>query len=136
MFCSTFDDAERKAFLVLAMKVALADHRVPFPEGLFVDELKKELGGDTPVDASGVYGEADLEPFKSAPSRVLVMLNLYCLAYADDEFHANEAQVIEDVGQAFGFSDEEIAQLAKWGANQSALMREAEKLMGADAGAA
>ena len=131
MLCNFLNATEQKAFMALAYKVALADHRVPMPESLFVDELKRELGNDIVAVPDEVYGPSDFEPFKSSISRLIVMLNLYCLAFSDDEFHINEAQVLKEVGRSLGFSEREIGQFSEWGENQSALMCEVEMMIDA-----
>ncbi len=120
--------------MVLVYKVALADHRVPLPEGLFVDELKSEAGFEEPLPGMEILGAADLEPFQTRDSRIVVMLNLLCLAFSDDNFHVNETKVLNDLAQSFGFSDEEYQELVDRGERQAKLMGEANLIVNRAAG--
>lgn len=134
MFRNLLSDSQWKAFIVLVYKVALADHRVPLPEGLFVDELKSEAGFEDSLPAMEVLGAADLEPFRTRESRIVVMLNLLCLAFSDEDFHINETTVLIGLARSFGFSDEEYLELVGRGKRQAQLMGEAGLIVNRAAG--
>lgn len=115
--------------MVLVYKVALADHRVPLPEGLFVDELMSEAEFEEPMSGMDILGETDLEPFQTRESRVVVMLNLICLAFSDKNFHINETVFLKDLTKSFGFSDDEYQNFVDRGQSQALLMSEANLMV-------
>ena len=110
---------QRRVFLALAYRLALADHWVPEAEDQFMDKLIFDLGLNEKVNAMDVMGDAELDVLNTTPARAIVMLELMALAYSDETYHANESEVMAEIGGKLGFSDAEIEQFRDWGRRQA-----------------
>lgn len=134
MWHGLFDERQKKAFVVLAYKVALADHWVPACEDDFFKKLCAKLGVEAAVPPESVLGPSDVRFFDARPARIAVVFDLLCLAYSDDEFHANEFDVLKDVSDSFGLTAMEFAAIQDLARQQVALRQELAAV--ADMGAA
>lgn len=122
---------EKKIFLALAYKVALADHWVPHPEGEFMDRLIEDIRVKDQVRAEDVIGMPDLAAIKGRRSRAIVVMDLICLAYSDANYHANESAVLRDVSASLGFSDSEFLTMKHWAMLQADVMQQASDFINA-----
>jgi uncharacterized tellurite resistance protein B-like protein len=124
---------EKKVFLALAYKVALADHWVPNPEGEFLERLMQDMNILT-VRAEDVIGKPDLGAIVSRRSRAIIVMDLICLAYSDAEYHANESVVLREVSASLGFSESEFLTMKQWAMLQADVMQQASEFINAAQG--
>lgn len=124
MWHGFFDDRQKKAFVALAYKVALADHWVPTSEEDFFKKLCAKFGVEASVPPESVLGPSDVRPFDGRPAQIEVVFDLLCLAYSDDDFHANEFEVLKDVSDRFGLTAIEFSAIQNLARRQVALRRE------------
>lgn len=131
MWHGYFDDRQKRAFVALAYKVALADHWVPASEDDFFKKLCAKLGVETSVPPESVLGPSDVRPFDSRPARIAVVFDLLCLAYSDDDFHANEFDVLKDIIDRLGLTAMEFAAIQNLARQQVTLRQELAAVAGA-----
>ena len=62
---------------------------------------------------------------------MIVLLELLTLGHADNDFHAVEIKVIEELGRAFGISNGDFAAISEWAKRQAKQFHDAAGLMGA-----
>lgn len=124
MWHGFFDDRQKKAFVALAYKVALADHWVPASEDDFFKKLCAKLGVEAAVPPESLLGPSDVRPFDGRPAQIAVVFDLLCLAYSDDHFHADEFEVLKDIVDRFGLTAMEFAAIQNLARQQIVLRQE------------
>ena len=129
MFLKQLTPEQKNSFLALATRLVMADGTVPPEEGAALDAMKAKMGGNPVAPPEEILGALNPAPFDSRKSRVIATLDLLVLSYSDDSFHAHEAGVINDLCDAFGFSDDEIAEMRAWAQRQAELFRECHGIL-------
>jgi len=129
MFLHKLNAEQRKAFLVMAQRISMADGEDDMGELDDIENLKAQLGLSYNPDMSEVLGDLPLTPFDTVESRVIAMMELLAIAYTDDYLHEAESDLIGDVASAFGFSQEQLNAIAGWSMNALDLRREGEALL-------
>lgn len=129
MFLTQLTPEQKNSFLAMATRLVIADGTVPPVEGAVLDAMKAKMGGNPVARPEEVLGSLNTAAFDSRKSRVIVTLDLLTLSYSDDKFHVNEAIVIDDICDAFGFSDDEIAEMRAWAQRQAELFRECHAIL-------
>ncbi len=114
MFLNSLNNDQRKSFLALATKMALADGRVAVQEVAILQELAVTFGHELDVPAEEVYGGINTAPFDNRSSRALTMMAMYFVAHVDEHLHIDESTVLVEVKEAFGFSDADAERLKAW----------------------
>ena len=128
MWLSALQPEQRKALLGLAHNVVVSDGLLdPNEEGM-MDAFKREM---ELLDVEADYLElAGIEKtFDSRKSRLIVLLNLLRLSYADGAFEIEEECLLKEVSQAFSVSDEDFLLLDNWVRRLCALEEEARNLL-------
>ncbi len=129
MWLSSLTAEQRQALMGLAHNVVVSDGLLdPNEEGM-LDEFKREMElkpGDHPeyLELSGIE-----KIFDSRKSRVVALLNLLRLGYADGAFEIEEECLLREVCKAFGLPDDEFLLLENWVRRLVALEDEARTLM-------
>lgn len=130
MWLAQLSEKQREALLGLAHNVVVSDGLLdPNEEGM-LDEFKREmdLGSAEDVEYLELSGIEDV--FDSHRSRVVALLNLLRLGYADGAFEVEEECLLREVCKAFQLPDEEFLLLENWVRRLVALEDEARALMG------
>ena len=129
MWLSALQPDQRKALLGLAHNVVVSDGLLdPNEEGM-LDEFRREMEL-TPHEQSEYLELKGIEQtFDSRKSRVIALLNLLRISYADGAFEIEEECVLKEVSRAFGVSDEEFLLLDNWVRRFHALEEEARGLL-------
>ena len=129
MFLSTLSDLQKETFLNLAHSVVVSDGDLSTAEELMLREMLREM--DLGPTAEGHYVEIDNvgEIFESNRSRVVVLISLIQLAYADDAFEIEEKCFIRDLSALFNIPREQLNLLENWVRRLISLQREALQLM-------
>jgi tellurite resistance protein len=129
MWLSSLSDAERHALMRLAHNVVVSDGLLdPNEEGM-LNEFRLEME----LTQSGEFEYLELDGietvFVSRQARIIVLLNLLKLSYADGAFEVEEECLLKEVSRAFSVSDEEFMLLDNWTRRLNALEVEARDLM-------
>lgn len=132
MFLHYLNSKQKIAFLVLAQRMSMIDGEDDRSERDVLNGLKGRLGITANPSMTAVLGDPDVSVFRSRKSRVIAMLELLTLAYADGYLHVAESDMISDITGTFGFDQEELNALAAWAMDALELTRQGEKLMADD----
>jgi tellurite resistance protein len=129
MWLSSLSAVQREALMGLAHNVVVSDGLLdPNEEGM-LDEFKQEMGLEHVnveyLELSGIE-----KVFDTRQSRVVALVNLLRLGYADGAFEIEEECLLREVCKAFQFPDEEFLLLDNWVRRLVALEDEARTLMG------
>ncbi len=129
MFLSTLSDQQKETFLNLAHSVVVSDGDLSPAEQLMMREMLREM--EMGPTAEGHYVDIDNvdEIFESNRSRVVVLISLIQLAYADGTFEIEEKCFIRDLSALFNVPREELDLLENWVRRLISLQREALQLM-------
>ena len=113
----------------LAHNVVVSDGLLdPNEEGM-LDEFRREMELHPTVEAEYLELDGVDATFDTRRSRIIVLLNLLRLSYADGAFEIEEECLLKEVGRSFGVSDEEFRLLDNWVRRFLSLEQEARILM-------
>lgn len=129
MWLSSLTEQQRHAALRLAHNVVVSDGILdPNEEGM-LDEFRREM--ELLDGAELEYLELDgiEEVFADRRSRMIVLLNLCKLSYADGAFEIEEECLLREISRAFAFSDDDFRLVDNWVKRICALEREAKVMM-------
>jgi tellurite resistance protein len=126
MWLSALTDDERQALMRLAHNVVVSDGLLdPNEEGM-LNEFRREME----LSQTGEFEYLELEGidavFPSRRARMIALLNLLKLSYADGAFEIEEECLLKEIGRAFAISDEEFMLLDNWIRRLNALESEAQ----------
>lgn len=123
-----FTNDQKAHFLALAYKVALADSWIRAPEESILQYLTRRVGIPSEEVSKATRGEPRLEMFTNRRTRILVLFELLCLAYSDNEFHVDESRLLLDISRQFQITEGDFAALKGLARRQAALDREIAKI--------
>ena len=132
MWLSSLSVEQREALMGLAHNVVVSDGLLdPNEEGM-LDEFKREMelqpGGEVEyLELSGIE-----KIFDTRKSRVVALLNLLRLGYADGAFEIEEECLLREVCRAFQLPEDEFLLLENWVRRLISLEEEARALMEQD----
>lgn len=128
MFLHELSPEQRRAALVLARQVINADRRLAIQEVERLDALYLEAGlGPEMASAPGEVGDLNVV-FPSARSRVVVILDLLLVGYADGELAPSEFAAIRDLAARMQVDAGVWETALEWAQRHQALMKEASAL--------
>ena len=129
MWLSTLSSDQRKALMRLAHNVVVSDGLLdPNEEGM-LNEFRREMElTSTDVEYMELDGVEQI--FGSRSARIVALLNLLKLSYADGAFEIEEECLLKEICRTFGLSDQEFLLLDNWVRRLNALEEEARQLMG------
>ncbi len=129
MWLSALQPEQRKALLGLAHNVIVSDGLLdPNEEGM-LDQFKREMDLHPSVEADYLELDGIEQIFSSRKSRVIALLNLIRLSYADGAFEIEEECLLKEISRTFEMSDDEFMLLDNWVRRLLALEDEARSLM-------
>lgn len=125
MWLSQLSGYQRLALLDLAHNVVVSDGLLaPGEEGMLA-EFKVEMGLP-PSHETGYLPLEGLETiFPDRKSRVVALINLLHLSYADGAFEIEEECLLKEVSRQFAFSEDEFLLFDNWVRRLLALQDEA-----------
>jgi hypothetical protein len=129
MWLSILQPEQRRALLGLAHNVVVSDGLLdPNEEGMLA-EFKREM--DLPPATEVEYLELDgIERiFDGRKCRVIALLNLIRLSYADGAFEIEEECLLKEISRTFEITDGDFLLLDNWVRRLLALEDEARALM-------
>ena len=129
MWLSSLQLEQRHALLGLAHNVVVSDGLLdPNEEGM-LDEFCREMGlqSDTNIEYLELDGIGAI--FDTRRVRVVALLNLLKLSYADGAFEIEEECLLKQIGECFEIDDAEFLLLDNWVKRLISLEEEAGSLM-------
>lgn len=122
---------QRRAFFVLARQVIDADRRLAIQEVERLDRLYLEAGVEAEhADAPSAVGDVNLL-FHSERSRIVVLLDLLLVAYADGRLDPREREALRGVAARLQIDAGTWEGALDWARRYEALVEEA-KAMGSE----
>lgn len=132
MWLSSLSTEQRQALMGLAHNVVVSDGLLdPNEEGM-LNEFKREMELNPGDDVEYLELSGIEKIFDSRKSRVVALVNLLRLGYADGAFEIEEECLLREVCKAFQLPDEEFLLLENWVRRLVALEDEAQSMMGQD----
>lgn len=123
MFLSFLNENEKKAFLGLAHKVALADNVLHDQEKRMMELYEYEcgipLGDEKHTDITTLCSA-----FTSKANQVYCMIELLGLALSDSDFPVSEQNVINEIASRLNINSETSKYLSDWINRQNSLTAE------------
>ena len=120
MLLNSLNQAQKEAFICLAHNVVVSDGELTVGERVMMDDMRREM--DLPL--------AGIEKiFDTRRSRIVALISLIRLGYADGAFEIEEQCLLSDLCTAFEVSDADFAHLQNWVRRLIALEREAQAFM-------
>ena len=128
MFLHELSPEQRRAVLVLARQIIDADRRLAIQEVERLDELYAESGlGTETAGAPGAVGDLNIL-FPTTRSRVVVILDLLLIGYADGELAPAEFAALRDLAAQMEMDAGVWETALEWAQRHQALMEEARAL--------
>jgi tellurite resistance protein len=129
MWLSSLHPEQRKALLGLAHNVIVSDGLLdPNEEGM-LDQFKREMELNPSIESDYLELDGIERVFDTRKSRVIALLNLIRLSYADGAFEIEEECLLKEISRTFEVSDDEFLLLDNWVRRLAALEEEARVLM-------
>ena len=129
MWLSVLSVEQREALLGLAHNVVVSDGLLdPNEEGM-LDEFKREMELNPALEAEYLALDGIEATFNTRKSRIIALLNLIRLSYADGAFEVEEECLLKEVSRAFGVGDEQFRLLDNWVRRLLSLEEEARGFM-------
>lgn len=125
MFLNMLTEAQKKAFLAIAMKIIGADGLLDPRERQMIEGMRYEMGLWDTTDLPKGSIEELAEPFDTHQSQVILMLESIALAYADEEFTGEEEKILRALALVFEFSEEKATAVENWVLRYKSLIKEA-----------
>jgi len=124
MFLNRLNQDQKKSFLALATKMALADGRVAVQEVALLEDLADTFGHDLNIPAEEIFGATNPTPFTTRESRVVTLLGMYVVAYVDEKLHVDESMVLKETAKTFDFSPDEVQRIKNWAEAEAELFNQ------------
>ena len=129
MWLGSLSDTQRQALLRLAHNVIVSDGLLdPNEEGM-MDEFRREMELTALDEPEYLEIEGIDKIFDTRRSRIIALLNLLKLSYADGAFEIEEECLLKEISQAFGLPEAEFMLLDNWVRRLTSLEAEALDLM-------
>jgi uncharacterized tellurite resistance protein B-like protein len=129
MWLTALNPQQRQALLGLAHNVVVSDGLLDPNEAGMLDEFKREMG--LPAGTAPEYLELQgiERTFDTRRTRLIALLNLLRLSYADGAFEIEEECLLKEISRTFEVSDGEFLLLDNWVRRLLALEDEARRMM-------
>lgn len=129
MWLTSLHPEQRKALLGLAHNVIVSDGLLdPNEEGM-LDQFKREMELHPSIESEYLELDGIESVFDTRKARVIALLNLIRLSYADGAFEIEEECLLKEISRTFEVSDEDFLLLDNWVRRLVALEDEARGLM-------
>lgn len=120
---------QREALLGLAYNVVVSDGLLdPNEEGMLKD-FKREMGLSASIEPEYLELTGIGQIFESREARVIAIINLLRVSYADGAFEIEEECLLREIAQAFEISAQDFLLLDNWVRRLLALEEEAQVLI-------
>lgn len=129
MFLSTLNTAQKQALICLAHDVVVSDGELTVGERLQMEEMRREMALPADFEAHYLSLEGIERIFDSQRSRLVALIALVRIAYADGAFEIEEQCLLSDLCRAFDVAESDFGLVQNWVRRFIALEREARSLM-------
>jgi uncharacterized tellurite resistance protein B-like protein len=129
MFLASLTDNQKKALLNLAHNVAVSDGKVTTTERLIMQDMREEMRLSPDLDPHYLDLVGIEAVFSTRRSRIISLVCLIRLSYADGTYDIEEECFIRDLSRSFGVSDTELNLLGNWVRRLLSLEREIQGFM-------
>ena len=128
MWLSSLSDDQRLALMRLAHNIVVSDGLLdPNEEGM-LNEFRREMDlANSDVEYLELDGIEHV--FEERSTRIIAILNLLKLSYADGAFEIEEECLLKEICRAFKVDDDEFLLLDNWVRRLNTLEEEARALM-------
>lgn len=131
MWLASLKPDQRQALIGLAHDVVVSDGLLdPNEEGM-LDEFKREMELNPATESEYLELDGIEGIFDTRKSRLIALLNLLRLSYADGAFEIEEECLLKEISRAFDVTDDDFMLLDNWVRRLIALEDEARSLVGA-----
>src|SRR5690606_151215 len=114
MWLSVLRPEQREALLGLAHNIVVSDGLLdPNEEGM-LDQFKRDMELHPSVESDYLELDGIEQVFDTRKSRVIALLNLIRLSYADGAQKIEEECLLKEISRTFEVSDEEFLLLDNW----------------------
>ena len=125
MWLSSLTPAQREAMLRLAHNVIVSDGLLdPNEEGM-LEAFRREMAVSADFEVEYLDIDGIERVFPERQGRLIVLINLCKLSYADGAFEIEEECLLKEIARAFEISDTDFLLLDNWVRRLSALEDEA-----------
>ncbi|GAB6051360.1 hypothetical protein JCM17960_01800 [Magnetospira thiophila] len=114
MFLNLLTQEQKPSFLAMAQKMILADGRITESEEAALAERVAEMGGDIQSPAEEVYGESNTAIFDTRRARMIVLMELHVLVFADGEFSEQEWAILQPILEAWKINEADLSMIRDW----------------------
>ena len=132
MWLSSLSERQRDALLGLAHNVVVSDGLLDPGEETMLDEFKREMALKPEVVSDYLELDGIDAVFDSRRARIVAILNLLHLSYADGAFEIEEECLLKEVARVFDMDDADFRRMDDWVKRLVTLEREARRLMAED----
>ncbi len=133
MFLRHLTAEQKKALLVLAYHMVIADDHVSDEESALLDELKHDLGVNVVVTPQELFERPSAAVFDSRESKMTALVQILSLAFADNRFPPSESEMVRDFTRELRIPAKEMPSIEAWARQHIRLLEDFEALLaGAD----
>ncbi len=128
MFVQNLNERQQGTLLHYADEVMRADRKIVPAELLAIEMLRNQMKPG--VKAEDVPIESLPSVFEDRLSRVSFLLELVGMGYANEDFHPEQSELVNQIARVFAFHENgTVEAIEKWVQDQLALMKQAQQLM-------
>ena len=124
MFLSDLTEEQKTAFHSIAMDLIYSDEILDTNEAKLMTKLDKEMG--LSKKKARQKNQADLlKAFDTKKSKAIMILELFTLAYSDDDFNIDESNYIQNIADSLGINSIDYTEMKWWAKKKAELETEA-----------
>jgi hypothetical protein len=129
MFLATLNQQQKETFLCLAHNVVVSDGELCTGERAMLADMRIEMAIDDTYEAHYLPVQGLAQLFDQRRSRVIVLMSLIQLGYADNAYEIEERCVITELATEFSILASELQRIENWVERLIALQDEAFNLL-------
>ena len=129
MWLSSLSESQRYAALRLAHNVVVSDGILDPNEEDMLNEFRREMALKDVAELEYLDLDGIEEVFADRRSRMILLLNLCKLSYADGAFEIEEECLLREISKAFDFSVDDFSLVDNWVKRVCALEQEGIEMM-------
>ena len=127
MFVQYLNERQQSVLLHYAYEMMRADSSADAREMIQLDVLRTQM--QPGVQAEDVAIEELPELFDDRMSRIVLMLEVIGMGYADEKFDPRESELIDKMSNVLTIDEDEVLNIVSWVKRQLLLVKEAHRLM-------
>jgi hypothetical protein len=129
MFLAGLSQQQKETLMCLAHNVVVSDGLLSTGEELMMADMHREMNLDPAFEPHYLPLAGVESIFVTQRSRIVVLMALVQLGYADGAFEIEEQFLIRDLATAFGIVPQHMIRIENWVRRLIALQQEASDLM-------